>query len=151
MSDNSIQSHYVPYIDQLPALSRILHHLCFYNLFPRDPILLKVNEQDMFFISMLLSKRSLNFPGSILSYISNVVSKDLSLPYGGILTRVFEHFEVDLDCIEYVLRTPIPSTMLDQLYLTTLEQEDLSKSKEKQPRKSFGIIVGVLTLRLTEP
>ena len=53
MSDNSIQSHYVPYIDQLPALSRILHHLCFYNVFPRDPLLLKVNEQNMFFISML--------------------------------------------------------------------------------------------------
>ena len=131
MSDNSIQSEYVPYLDKLSTLSRVLYHLCFYNIFPRNPQLLKVNEQDMFFISMLLSKRPLNLPGTMLSYMAHVTSKDLSLPYGGILTRVFEHFDVDLDYIEYVLRTPFPSSMLDQLYLTTLEQETLNKSKGK--------------------
>ena len=72
-----------------------------------------MNEQDMFFISMLLSKRPLNLPGTMLSYMAHITSKDLTLSYGGILTRVFEHFDVDLDYIEYVLRTLFPSSMLD--------------------------------------
>ena len=73
----------------------------------------------------------MNLPGLILSYMSIIVSKDLSLIYGGILTHIFEHFEVDLECVEYVLRTPYPRSILDRLYLTTLEQEALSRSKEK--------------------
>ena len=70
---------------------------------------------------MMLSKKPMNLHGSILSYMYIIVSKDLSLRYGGILTHVFEHFEVDLECVEYVLRTPYPSLILDQLYLITLE------------------------------
>ena len=89
---------------------------------------------------MMLFKKLLNLPGSILSYMSNVVLKDLYLPYGGILTHIFEHFEVDLDCVEYILRTPYPSSILDQFYLTTLEQKALSRYKGKQPMESFEII-----------
>ena len=133
MSDDSFQSKCVPHVDKLPPFSRIIHHLCFYNIFPRDPELLQVSEQDMFFISSLLSKKPINLPGSILSFMAFVVEKDLSLPYGGILTHVFEYFGVNLDGNEYIFRQPFPNSILDQLIISAFENEHCRKSKGKQP------------------
>ena len=67
----------------------------------------------MFFMSMLLSKKPINHSGSILSYMAFVVQKDLSLPYGGILTHEFEYFRVNLDGNEYIFRQPFPNSVLD--------------------------------------
>ena len=50
-----------------------------------------------------------------------VVQKDLSLPYGGILTHVFEHFGVNLDGNECIFRQPFPNSILDQLILSASE------------------------------
>ena len=98
MLDDSVSFTYIPSVSQLPPLSRVIHQLCFDNIFPRDPHYYRITEQDMFFISMILSQKPVNLPGIILSYMNAVVKKDLSLPYGGILTHVFECFDVDLEC-----------------------------------------------------
>ena len=98
MLDDSVPFTYIPSISKLPPFSRVIHQLCFYNIFPRDLHYYRITEQDMFFISMMLSQKPVNFPGVILSYMNVVVQKDLSLPYGGILTHIFECFDVDLEC-----------------------------------------------------
>ena len=142
MFDDSIPSHYIPFFDQLPPISKVIHQLCFHNIFPRDSQYYKLTEQDMFFISMMLSQKPVNLPGAILSYMNRVVQKDLSLPYGGILTNVFEYFNVDLECTEYVSRTPYPSSALDKLNLTFLEQQMPDISKGNQPTELIETMTG---------
>ena len=85
----------------------------------------------MFIISMMLSQKPVNLLGMILSYMNVVIQKDLSLPYGGILTHIFEHFGVDLDCTEFILRTSYPSSTLDEFNLVSLEQQIPVTSREK--------------------
>ena len=133
MLDDSVSFTYIPSVSQLPPLSRVIHQLCFDNIFPRDPHHYRITEQDMFFISMILSQKPVNLPGIILSYMNAVVQKDLSLPYGGILTHVFEYFDIDLECTEYVFRTPYPSSTLDQINLKFLEQHMPDVSTGNQP------------------
>ena len=60
-----------------------------------------------------------------------MVQKDLSLPYGWILTHVFEHFGVNLDGNEYIFRQPFPNSILNQLILSAIENEHRHKSKGK--------------------
>ena len=62
-----------------------------------------------------------------------VVEKDLQLPYGWILTHVFEYFGVNLDGNEYIFRQPFPNSILDQLIISAFENELHRKSKGKQP------------------
>ena len=78
---------------------------------------------------MLLSKKPINLLGSILCFMAFVVPKDLSLPYGGIFTYVFEHFGVNLDGNEYIFRQPFSNSFLDQLILSAIENECCHKSK----------------------
>ena len=137
MLDDSVPFSYLPSVSQLPPLSRVIHHLCFYNIFPRDLRYYRVTEQDMFFMSMLLSQKPVNLPVTILSYMNIIVQKDLSLPFGGILTHVFEYFNVNLDCTEIIMRPPYPSLVLDEYNLTSLAEQFPVISSEKQPMQ-FG-------------
>ena len=142
MLDDSIPFTYIPSISQLPPLSRVIHQLCFYNIFPRNLQHYKITEQDMFIISMMLSQKPVNLPGMIISYMNVVVQKDLSLPYGGILTHVFEHFGVDLDCTEFILRIPYPSSTLDEFNLTSLAEQVPVIPGENQPMQFGETVAG---------
>ena len=82
---------------------------------------------------MLLSKKIINLSGSILAFMAFVVEKDLSLPYGGILTHIFKYFGVNLDGNEYIFRQQFSNLILDQLILSAIENEHHRKSKGKQP------------------
>ena len=137
MLDDSVPFSYIPSVSQLPPLSRVIHQLCFYNIFPRDLRYYRITEQDMFFMSMLLSQKPVNLPVTILSYMNVIVQKDLSLPFGGILTHVFEYFNVNLDCTEIIMRPPYPSLVLDEYNLTSLAEQFPVISSEKQPMQ-FG-------------
>ena len=84
-------------------------------------------------MSMMLSQKSVNLPITILSYMNVIVQKDLSLPFGGILRHVFEHFNVNLDCTEIILRPPYPGSVLDEYNLTSLPEQIPVIPSEKQP------------------
>ena len=82
-------------------------------------------------MSMMLSQKPVNLPVIILSYMNVIVQKDLSLPFGGILTHVFEYFNVNLDCTKIILRTPYLGSVLDEYNLTSSAEQIPVISSEK--------------------
>ncbi|KAL2470692.1 Uncharacterized protein Adt_38828 [Abeliophyllum distichum] len=76
----------------------ILHNIIAHIIVPRKGHLMKVNHYDDFLLDSILLGRKLDFPYIMLQHMNSVLSgtKPKALPYGMILTKVFEHFRVSV-------------------------------------------------------
>ncbi|CAL1403601.1 unnamed protein product [Linum trigynum] len=81
----------------LTVQARVLHHMLSYNILPKGGHREAVTYFDMELLTNLLLDEKVNLPYLIFNHMLTVAeSSNRNLPYGMILTFLFEHFHVDL-------------------------------------------------------
>ncbi|KAL2526263.1 Uncharacterized protein Adt_11317 [Abeliophyllum distichum] len=82
--------------NQLTLTCHVLHNIIAHIIVPRKGHLDEVNHYDVFLLDSILIGRKLNFSYIMLHHIDSVLSstRTKALPYGMILTKKFQHFEV---------------------------------------------------------
>ncbi|KAL2471305.1 Uncharacterized protein Adt_39441 [Abeliophyllum distichum] len=84
--------------NQLTLLCHVLHNIITHIIVPRKGHLDEVNHYDVFLLDSILRGRKLDFSYIMIQYISCVLSgtRAKALPYGMILTKIFQHFKVSV-------------------------------------------------------
>ncbi|KAL2511333.1 Uncharacterized protein Adt_16933 [Abeliophyllum distichum] len=84
--------------NQLILTCRVLHNIIAHIIVPRKGHHDEVNHYDVFLLDSILLGRKLNFPYIMIQHMNSVLSgtRPKALPYGMILTKVFEHFGVSV-------------------------------------------------------
>ncbi|KAL2542915.1 Uncharacterized protein Adt_03893 [Abeliophyllum distichum] len=82
--------------NQLTLPCHVLHNIIPHIIVPRKGHLDEVNYYDVFLLNSILRGRKLDFSYIMMQHISCVLSgtRPKALPYGMILTKIFQHFEV---------------------------------------------------------
>ncbi|KAL2513211.1 Uncharacterized protein Adt_18811 [Abeliophyllum distichum] len=84
--------------NQLTLTCRVLHNIIAHIIVPRKGHHDEVNHYDVFLLDSILLGQKLDFPYIIIQHMNSVLSgtRPKALPYGMILTKVFEHFGVSV-------------------------------------------------------
>ncbi|CAL1369463.1 unnamed protein product [Linum trigynum] len=83
--------------NHLTVQARFLHHMLFYNILPKGGHRETVTYFDMELLTHLLLNEKVNLPYLIFNHmLTTAESSNRNLPYGMILTVLFEHFNVNL-------------------------------------------------------
>ncbi|KAL2486954.1 Uncharacterized protein Adt_31710 [Abeliophyllum distichum] len=84
--------------NQLTLTCRVLHNIITHIIVPRKGHHDEVNHYDVFLLDSILLGRKLDFPYIMIQHMNSVLigSRPKALPYGMILTKVFEHFGVSV-------------------------------------------------------
>ncbi|KAL2454479.1 Uncharacterized protein Adt_48021 [Abeliophyllum distichum] len=82
--------------NQLTLPCRVLHNIIAHIIVPRKGYLDEVNHYDVFLLDSILSGRKLDFSYIMIQHMTSVLSgtRPKALPYGMILTKNFQHFEI---------------------------------------------------------
>ena len=98
----------IPSSSQLKPEFKILHSLCLFNLLPHIGNKNKVSDNDLLIMHCLSSPPSdencLDLAYLIIKHMiiaSNSKYKNCTVPYGMLLTRVFDYFKIDLSNEHY--------------------------------------------------
>ncbi|KAL2470972.1 Uncharacterized protein Adt_39108 [Abeliophyllum distichum] len=84
--------------NQLTLTCRVLHNIIAHIIVPRKGHHDEVNHYDVFLLDSILLGRKLDFPYIMIQHMNSVLSgtRPKALPYGMILTKIFEHFGVSV-------------------------------------------------------
>ncbi|KAL2541110.1 Uncharacterized protein Adt_02088 [Abeliophyllum distichum] len=82
--------------NQLTLMCHVLHNIIAHIIVPRKGHLDEVNHYDVFLLDSILRGGKLDFSYIMIQRVSCVLSgtRAKALPYGMILTKIFQHFEV---------------------------------------------------------
>ncbi|KAL2533006.1 Uncharacterized protein Adt_06357 [Abeliophyllum distichum] len=121
--------------NQLTLSCRVLHNIISHIIIPRKGHLDEVNHFDVFLLDSILVGCKLDFPYIMLNHMNTVyrAHRPIGLPYGMILTKIFQHFEVSF-CDEVVL-SPKP---IDTINIRTLRRIKIFKEDRHWVAKSRG-------------
>ncbi|PON35970.1 hypothetical protein PanWU01x14_332180, partial [Parasponia andersonii] len=83
--------------NHLNVHSRLLHHYITYNILPRIGHREIIHTLDIFLINSILMGKAINLGYILMTQMREAGSKKTGcLPYGMVLTRIFDHFEISL-------------------------------------------------------
>ncbi|PON55778.1 hypothetical protein PanWU01x14_185870, partial [Parasponia andersonii] len=83
--------------NHLNVHSRLFHHYITYNILPRTGHREIVHPLDIFLINSILMGKAINLGYILMTQMREVGSKKMGcLPYGMVLTRIIDHFEIPL-------------------------------------------------------
>ncbi|PON54346.1 hypothetical protein PanWU01x14_195750 [Parasponia andersonii] len=83
--------------NHLNVHSRLLHYCITYNILPRTGHREIVYTLDIFLINSILMEKAINLGYILMTQMREAGSKKTGcLPYGMVLTRIFDHFEIPL-------------------------------------------------------
>ncbi|KAK9273917.1 hypothetical protein L1049_018729 [Liquidambar formosana] len=95
-NDQTIQHSFLPTVNQLLVISRLIHHFIIYNLVLCSESRSHVGYIDVFLIWCVLTRKKLDLAYIILYHMHNCLKKSGGcLPYGNALTEVFNLFDVN--------------------------------------------------------
>ncbi|KAL2532998.1 Uncharacterized protein Adt_06349 [Abeliophyllum distichum] len=82
--------------NQLTLPCRVLHNIIAHIIVPKKGQLDEVNHYDVFLLDSILRRRKIDFSYIMLHHMSCVLSgsRPKALPYGMILTKKFQHFDI---------------------------------------------------------
>ncbi|KAL2486962.1 Uncharacterized protein Adt_31718 [Abeliophyllum distichum] len=82
--------------NQLTLPCRVLHNIIPHIIVPRKGHLDEVNHYNVFLLDSILCERKLDFLYIMIQHMSCVLSgtRAKTLPYGMILTKIFQHFDI---------------------------------------------------------
>ncbi|KAK2396626.1 hypothetical protein QL285_058272 [Trifolium repens] len=89
-----------PPSSQLKHEFKMLHNMCLHSIFPRKGSKDKVTKKDMMMMYHMFNKVKLNLPYVMIQHMIYTIeygNKKTTLPYGMFLTRVFNHFDVNVE------------------------------------------------------
>lgn len=97
-NDPTIQQAFLPSVNDMTVISRIIHHIVSYNLMPRAGSRSYVGYMDIFLIWCVLNGKRLDLAFIILYHMRDCAKKSTGcLPYGNALTEIFKIFDVNMD------------------------------------------------------
>ncbi|KAL2471475.1 Uncharacterized protein Adt_39611 [Abeliophyllum distichum] len=110
--------------NQLTLTCRVLHNIISHIIVPRKGHPDEVNHFDVFLFNSILVERKLDFPYIVLHHMNTVHRghRPMALPYGMILTKIFQHCQVSF-CDEVVI-SPKPT---DTINIHTLKRMKIIK------------------------
>ncbi|KAL2481967.1 Uncharacterized protein Adt_34933 [Abeliophyllum distichum] len=84
--------------NQLTLTCRVLHNIIAHIIVPRKGHHDEVNHYDVFLLDSIILEQKLDFSYIMIQHMNSVLSgtRPKALPYGMILTKVFEHFGVSV-------------------------------------------------------
>ncbi|KAL2466502.1 Uncharacterized protein Adt_42353 [Abeliophyllum distichum] len=103
--------------NQLTLSCRVLHNIISHIIVPRNGHIDEVNHYDLFLLDSILVERKLDFSYIMLNHMNTVHRghRPMALPYGVILTKIFQHFEVYFH--DEVVLNPKPTNTINILTL----------------------------------
>ncbi|KAL2490879.1 Uncharacterized protein Adt_26507 [Abeliophyllum distichum] len=121
--------------NQLTLPCRVLHNIIAHIIVPRKCHLDEVNHYDIFLLDSILRGRKINFSYIMIQHMSCVLSgnRPKALPYGMILTKNFQHFE-----ISFRDSVAIFPKATDTINVLTLKRMKIFKENGQWVAKSNG-------------
>ncbi|KAL2542332.1 Uncharacterized protein Adt_03310 [Abeliophyllum distichum] len=121
--------------NQLTLTCRVLHNIIAHIIVPRKGHHDEVNHYDVFLLNSILFGRKLNFPYIMIQHMNSILSgtRPKALPYGMILTKVFEHF-----CVSIHESITILPKATDTINISTLKRMKIFKEDGQWVAKSKG-------------
>ncbi|KAL2480372.1 Uncharacterized protein Adt_33338 [Abeliophyllum distichum] len=121
--------------NQLTLTCRVLHNIIAHIIVPRKGHHDEVNHYDVFLLDSILLGRKLDFPYIMIQHMNSVLSgsRSKALPYGMILTKVFEHFGVSV-----LNTTALVPKATDTINTLTLKRMKIFKENGQWVAKSKG-------------
>ncbi|KAL2475252.1 Uncharacterized protein Adt_35988 [Abeliophyllum distichum] len=121
--------------NQLTLLCRVLHNIIAHIIVPRKGHLDEVNYYDVFLLDSILRGRKLDFSYIMIQHMTSVLSgtRPKALPYGMILTKNFQHFEISFRDLVVVL-----PKATDTINVLTLKRMKIFKENGQWVAKSKG-------------
>ncbi|KAL2498715.1 Uncharacterized protein Adt_24265 [Abeliophyllum distichum] len=112
--------------NQLTLTCRVLHNIIAHIIVPRKGHHDEVNHYDVFLLDSILLRRKLDFPYIMLQHMNSVLSgtRPKALPYGMILTKVFEHFRVSVHDLVALLSKATDTINISTLKCMKIFKED---------------------------
>ncbi|KAL2492002.1 Uncharacterized protein Adt_27630 [Abeliophyllum distichum] len=121
--------------NQLTLSCRILHNIISHIIVPRKGHLDEVNHYDLFLLDSILVGEKLDFSYIMLNHMNTVHRghRPMALPYGMIVTKIFQHFKVSFG--DEIVLNPKPTDTINILTLKCMRifKEDgewMAKTKE---------------------
>ncbi|KAL2492581.1 Uncharacterized protein Adt_28209 [Abeliophyllum distichum] len=131
--------------NQLTLTCRVLHNIIAHIIVPRKRHHDEVNHYDVFILDSIILGRKLDFPYIMIQHMNSFLSgtRPKTLPYGMILTKVFEHFGVSVH--DSVVLLPKDT---DTINISTLKRMKIFKEDGQWVAKSkrFDDESGLFTL-----
>ncbi|KAL2533109.1 Uncharacterized protein Adt_06460 [Abeliophyllum distichum] len=121
--------------NQLTLPCRVLHNIIAHIIVPRKGHLDEVNHYDVFLLNSILRGRKLDFSYIMMQHMSCVLSgtRPKALPYGMILTKIFQHFDVSFRDSVAILPKAI-----DTINILALKRMKIFKENGQWVAKSKG-------------
>ncbi|KAL2461425.1 Uncharacterized protein Adt_44845 [Abeliophyllum distichum] len=121
--------------NQLTLPCHVLHNIIAHIIVPRKGHLDEVNQYDVFLLDSILRGRKLDFSYIMIQHMTSVLSgtRPKALPYGMILTKNFQHFEISFRDLVAVL-----PKATDTINVLTLKQMKIFKENGQWVAKSKG-------------
>ncbi|KAL2462167.1 Uncharacterized protein Adt_45587 [Abeliophyllum distichum] len=121
--------------NQLTLTCRVLHNIIAHIIVPRKGHHDEVNHYDVFLLDSILLGRKLDFPYIMIQHMNSVLSgsRPKALPYGMILTKVFDHFGVSV-----LNTTALIPKATDTINILTLKRMKIFKENGQWVAKSKG-------------
>ncbi|KAL2525855.1 Uncharacterized protein Adt_10909 [Abeliophyllum distichum] len=121
--------------NQLTLTCCVLHNIIAHIIVPQKGHHDEVNHYDVFLFNSILLGHKLDFPYIMLQHMNSVLSgtRSKALPYGMILTKVFEHFEVSIHDLIALF-----SKATDTINISTLKRMQIFKDDGQWVAKSKG-------------
>ncbi|KAL2505369.1 Uncharacterized protein Adt_20990 [Abeliophyllum distichum] len=121
--------------NQLTLMCHVLHNIIAQIIVPRKGHLDEVNHYDVFLLDSILRGCKLDFSYIMIQHMSCVLSdtRAKALPYGMILTKIFQHFEVPIRDLVALL-----PKATDTIKTLTLKQMKIFKEDGQWVAKTKG-------------
>ncbi|KAL2512572.1 Uncharacterized protein Adt_18172 [Abeliophyllum distichum] len=122
-------------MNQLTLTCRILHNIIAHIIVPRKGHHDEVDHYDVFLLDFILLGQKLDFTYIMIQHMNSVLSgtRPRALPYGMILTKVFEHFGVSIHDSVVLLPKATDTINISTLKRMKIFKDDgqwVAKSKE---------------------
>ncbi|KAL2519148.1 Uncharacterized protein Adt_15395 [Abeliophyllum distichum] len=121
--------------NQLTLMCRVLHNIIAHIIVPRKGYHDEFNQYDVFLLDFILLRQKLDFPYIMIQHMNSVLSgtRPKALPYGMILTKVFEHFGISVH--DSVALLPKATNTIN---ISTLKRMKIFKEDGQWVAKSKG-------------
>ncbi|GAB2296367.1 hypothetical protein Dimus_030488 [Dionaea muscipula] len=110
---------------EMKPFQRLLHIFVMKNIFPRFGKRDTASFMDLTYMDCLLTRKKVNLPRLMIRHMGYVINvQHHELPYGELLTRIFEAFKVPLDDKEG--EEPVKTDYFEEIFLgiSQLKRED---------------------------
>ncbi|KAL2466597.1 Uncharacterized protein Adt_42448 [Abeliophyllum distichum] len=122
-------------LNQLTLTCRVLHNIIAHIIVPQKGHHDEVNHYDVFLLDSILFGRKLDFPYIMIQHMNYILSgtRPKALPYGMILTKIFEHFGISFhDSVALIPKAT------DTINIATLKCMKIFKEDGQWVAKSMG-------------